>query len=105
MARELANDWVGFVSAIADVAGIDADRIRAETRLVEDLGLDSLALTEVVTLLLVDYEVESVPERFQDFGWEGVTAADVFREFAAVKRIPLQFRVDSRASQPKPDGR
>lgn len=51
-----------------------------DARLVEDLGLDSLALIELAVMALVDYELEALSEGLQQSSWEGVTVGDLYRE-------------------------
>lgn len=44
-------------SVIAEIMGIDSDKVKAETDIVNDLQATSLDLVEIVTLLEEKYEI------------------------------------------------
>jgi acyl carrier protein len=72
------DDWEPFVVHLADVAGVAADAIVRETRLVEDLNLDSLGLTEAVVILLADLDLEELPDSLAAADWSALTVGDVY---------------------------
>jgi acyl carrier protein len=74
------DSWAALTDGIAGIARIDAASLRPQTRLVEDLGLDSLALTEVIVLLLVDFGLDDPAGELEERDWAGVTIGDVHAE-------------------------
>jgi acyl carrier protein len=72
--------WKEFVAKVAELAAIEPDRIGPKTRIVEDLGLDSIALAELVVLLIDDYGVEPLSAGLEQRTWEGVTVGSLFDE-------------------------
>ena len=78
--------WEEFRARLAELAGVPVGDVTPGSRLVEDLGLDSLGVTEVAVLLLVDYELEGLSDELQRSGWEGVTAGDVYEECRGGRR-------------------
>jgi acyl carrier protein len=87
-------EWDEFAARVAEATGVDAARVRPETRLVEDLELDSLAITEVVVVLLVDFQLDGLSERLQRSGWQDITAGDVYEELRNGKRGGWDLRVE-----------
>lgn len=51
--------------------------ITPESRLIQDLGFDSLALLELTVALAVDFEVDELPASLINGDWTGVTVDDV----------------------------
>jgi len=74
------RSWRELVAGIAAIARVDASAITPQTRLVEDLALDSLALTEVVVLMLVDFGLADTDGELEERDWTGVTIGAVFEE-------------------------
>ena len=70
-----------FVATIARTADIPAERLAAQTRLVPDLGLDSLALTEVVVTLVAEYDMATLADDVDDRDWNEMTAQDLYDEY------------------------
>jgi acyl carrier protein len=69
--------WSRFADALAAVGEVDRAEVAEPARLIDDLGLDSLALTEVAVMVNTVYGVDLLEvDAFQD--WEGVTAGDLF---------------------------
>jgi acyl carrier protein len=64
-----------LLELIGHVAGRSADQISADARLVEDLGFDSLMLTELTVFLL---EAGAISDDLPaDITWEGLTVEDL----------------------------
>jgi len=64
-----------LLELVARVGGRTADEISADARLVEDLGFDSLMLTELtVSLLEAGAISDDLPA---DITWEGLTVEDL----------------------------
>ena len=85
-------EWARFAGTIAAVGNIDHADVTRESRLVEDLGLDSLAMFEVVVAVHVDFGVADLPERFQREAWLGVTAGALFDECVVAGSRPPRLQ-------------
>ena len=55
-----------FASWIADITDKPAPELRDETDLVEDLGLDSLALAELAAMVRKKFKIKLRPGELQD---------------------------------------
>jgi acyl carrier protein len=73
--------WRDFANTLGEVS--PGSEIKPETRLVEDLGLDSLALAELITFLMETYGAPNLSQQLEDRVWEGVTAGTLFEECEA----------------------
>jgi len=71
-------------ASIAQIVGIAPDLVTSQSRLIDDLGLDSLARYELVIGLQHDYGVE-VPVTLSP-GWDRMTVDDLVREVNALPR-------------------
>jgi acyl carrier protein len=76
------GDWPRFVGAVAELAELETAAIRPEARLVEDLGLDSVAIAELVTLLIDEYGAEALATALEEQGWSGMTVEELYNRFA-----------------------
>jgi acyl carrier protein len=74
-------NWEDFAHAVAEVAGADSSQVGHRTRLVGDLGLDSLALTEVLVMLMVDLQMTSVADQLAERDWGRVTVGDLYEKY------------------------
>ena len=72
--------WESFVAQVALIAKVDSKAIGRETRLAADLGLDSLAITELVVALIDEFGVETLADRLDELDWEAVTLGQLFDE-------------------------
>jgi len=70
-----------LIAAVAEIGDLAPTDISGESRLVEDLGLDSIALAEVVAYLIVDWEMESVAADLEERDWASVTIDAICREY------------------------
>jgi acyl carrier protein len=71
-----ALSFAAFAEHVSDGLGLEPDAVAPEARLVEDLGLDSFDLAELLTL------VEELGVRFPDDVAVALdTAGDVYREY------------------------
>lgn len=69
------HDWYEFVSAIREIGGIEHRDVDAADRIVEDLGLDSLEVTELMVMLSergVDHTALAARH------WLGVSVGELF---------------------------
>ena len=81
----------GVVGAGAEVvAAVDGD-----TRLIEDLGLDSLSLTELVVILIERHDMYSLSKTLEERSWEHVTARALYDEY--LTGVPPSARSSSTA--------
>jgi len=80
-----AHRFETVADAIATVSATDIAGIKPDSRLVEDLGLDSLELAELLVTLLDDGALDDVS--VADVRWETVTVDDLAtgRLFAAAR--------------------
>jgi acyl carrier protein len=76
-----SRSWETFAAAIASSAQVSVDRIGSGTRLTEDLGLDSLALTELVVLLIVEFDMTDLADDLEARNWAGVTVGALYSEY------------------------
>jgi acyl carrier protein len=77
------RSWDGFVTAVATAAHVRPEAITPSTRLDEDLGIDSLALAEVVVVLIVDFGMDAMAEQLDQRDWSGVTVGELYDEYRA----------------------
>ncbi len=73
-------DWGEFIDTIAEVVPEPSTELAPETRPIEDLGLDSLALIELLVVLIEKYDPAGLAGPLDDRTWEGVTLGILFRE-------------------------
>jgi acyl carrier protein len=76
-------DWEDFVAAVAAAAQVREDAISPATRLGTDLGVDSLALTEVVVMLIVDFDMDGLSDQLDQRQWGSVTVGELYDEYRA----------------------
>jgi acyl carrier protein len=69
---------------IADVATIDPNEIQDSSSYVEDLGLDSLSILEIVVLLEQHYKIKMPPEQLAEIRTVGDTIAVVQKYLGAI---------------------
>lgn len=75
-----AGAWSSFVQTLAEHANVPAERIARETPLVEQLQLDSLALTELVVSLLDAYPSSRFAHHLDGRNWATTTADELFQD-------------------------
>jgi acyl carrier protein len=69
-----------FVAAIATTARVRAEDVSRATRLDEDLGLDSIAFAEVITLLIAEFGIDSLADDLERREWSGITVGALYDE-------------------------
>jgi hypothetical protein len=74
------TEWQEFLRAIGELLPSSAAEYKPEMRLVEDLRLDSLALTELLVVVLETYNPPTLSRRLEDRPWDGVTLGMIFEE-------------------------
>jgi acyl carrier protein len=69
--------WPEFVDQLCEIGGCRPESITPQARIVEDLGFDSLEVTEVVMWLAAD----ATPDQ----RWEHVTVGELFEQWASAR--------------------
>ncbi|MBR3201283.1 MAG: acyl carrier protein [Mogibacterium sp.] len=64
-----------IISILAEVAGVPAESIGVDTRLIADLGLSSFDVADAAVMVEQEYGIRIPDERFQEME----TVADVLR--------------------------
>lgn len=80
--------WEQFAAAIAEAAQVPVEKITPTSRLLEDLGLDSLALSELIVLLIVELEMTKLESELASREWDRVTVGELFEEYQQGERPP-----------------
>jgi acyl carrier protein len=70
-----------FTEDLAELLGVPPDAIDPDATLIEDLGLDSVALAEVIVILITDYGAEELAQRLEYERWENRTVREVVSLF------------------------
>jgi acyl carrier protein len=79
--------WDEFISVVAEFTELPVESI-------ENLGLDSLALTELLITLIEDHGVDALTEDLFERSWERVTLAALFEKYCNGKPSPSAGRLD-----------
>jgi acyl carrier protein len=72
-----AADWDRYLQAVADISTREAGEIRAQDRLVADLGIDSLGLAELLVYLIGQPTVPSPPHAIER-DWDALTVEELY---------------------------
>jgi len=70
--------WDELVAIVSNFVEIPAGEIHDDTLLIDGLGLDSLALTELLITLIEEHQVESLEQELFSRSWEGVTLGQLY---------------------------
>lgn len=90
--------WEQFAADVAEIAEVDRSCITPTTRLIGDLDLESLGFVELATLVLVDYQVDTLPNALQGDGLGRLTVGELF---AYVRESdPPRWKVRSERDEP-----
>lgn len=76
-----AVTWEDFVKEVAAIAEVPDGEITAETRVLEDLALDSLALAELGVVLVDKYDTHSLSRDLETRLWDNVTVRSLYEEY------------------------
>jgi acyl carrier protein len=76
-----APSWEAFAEDLAQVIDVPVEKVLPESRLVEDLDADSVALVELVVAMVNDYGV-AMPNGLDPSSLEGLTAGRLFDAIA-----------------------
>jgi acyl carrier protein len=70
--------WPQLAAEIAELGRVPVEQVRHESLLVDDLGLDSLALAELVVLLSDGPQAQALAESAETRDWSTVTAGELW---------------------------
>lgn len=73
--------WEQFLVEVASIAEVAASDIQPDTRVLEDLALDSLALAELGVVLVDKYDTWSLSRELETRSWDNVTVRDLYDEY------------------------
>ena len=76
-----AVEFDEFRAEIANVTDVPVDDVRAESRVLEDLALDSLALAELGVVLVDRFDTYSLSRDLETRRWDNVTVRDLYDEY------------------------
>lgn len=76
-----ADTLQAFTVDLAELIDVPAETIDPDARLIEDLGLDSVALAEMIVMLITDYGAEELAARLEFERWENRTLREVVSMF------------------------
>jgi acyl carrier protein len=88
------RSWDDFAATVAGIARVPVEGVRRDTRLVGDLGLDSLALTEVIVALIVDFDMEALSTELEERDWGAVTIGSLYDEYLSIREPRERFRIE-----------
>jgi acyl carrier protein len=71
----------GLITEIAELARVPPDVVAPDARLVEDVGLDSLALAELMAILIEEHGADALDEQLLERSWEDVTVSELFKTY------------------------
>lgn len=73
--------WEEFVREVAGIAEVSPDSVDEQSRILEDLGLDSLALAELGVVLVDKYDTYSLSRELETRRWDNVTVRALYDEY------------------------
>jgi acyl carrier protein len=73
--------WETFAAEVAEIAQVPAAEVMADTRVLEDLGLDSLALAELGVVLVDKYDLWSLSSDLEVRRWENLSVRALYDEY------------------------
>jgi len=77
--------WTDLAVEIAAIGRLPVERVEPEALLIDDLGFDSLAIAELIVLLVDDYGISTLPQDLESRDWTDVTVGQLRDECAAVR--------------------
>jgi acyl carrier protein len=79
------TEWLSFKQRLAEATRMPAEEISPGAHLVGNLGLDSLALAELVMSLREAYESPNRQIQLEGRNWETITVAQLFEDFTGAR--------------------
>ncbi len=98
-AEQFADGLTGFLTTVAEIARVPVEAVGPDTRLLEDLSLDSLELSEVLLALVTEHELGSLSDPIRHSNWKGVTVGELYNDYVANSRPGLQLQWDAEGHQ------
>ena len=86
--------WDDFAVAVAAIVHIPVEAAQRDTRLVGDVGLDSLGLTELIVALIIDFEMESLSNGLEERDWNEVTIGSLYDEYLRESEPADRIRIE-----------
>jgi acyl carrier protein len=80
--------WDEFVAEVAAIAQVPVGEVHEDTRVLEDLALDSLALAELGVVLVDKYDSWSLSRELETRSWENCTVISLYREYLTSAPAP-----------------
>jgi acyl carrier protein len=74
-------EWSAMIGEVARFARVPAESIDRDSTLIEDLGFDSLALTELLVTLIEEHDVDALSGDLFARSWENVTLAELYENY------------------------
>jgi acyl carrier protein len=78
--------WEAFTARVAEIADIEPSQVHPESLLIRELGLDSLALTELVLVVIYDLGGEALANDILERSWETVSAGQLYDDACRIER-------------------
>lgn len=75
--------WDVLVGQLAELAGVPPDAVTPDARLVEHIGLDSLAIAELVLILVQDHGIDARVADAEGRDWSRISAGQLLEEVTA----------------------
>jgi acyl carrier protein len=89
MSESPERTWDELANAVAEIARVERADIGPDTRLVDDLHLDSLALAQLAVTLIVDFDMGWLSDELERRQWSGITAGELYeRRCAGEQTMP-----------------
>jgi acyl carrier protein len=73
--------WEDFAAQVAELVEWPPDKLLPTTRVIEDLGLDSLSLAELVVILVERYDMNGLSQTLEERVWENLTVGALYDEY------------------------
>jgi acyl carrier protein len=73
--------WEEFATEVAEIAQVAAAEVGPDTKVLEDLALDSLALAELGVVLVDKYDLGTLSSDLEARSWDNVTVRALYDEY------------------------
>lgn len=81
------SEWLSFAQHLAEVTQMPAEEISPDVQVMRGLGLDSLALAELLLALREAYEPPGRQIQLDGRNWQTITVAQLYEDFTG-SRLP-----------------
>lgn len=83
------SEWLSFADRLAQLTAMPAEQIDPDVEVMGGLGLDSLALAELVLVLREAYESPGRQIQLDGRNWQRITVGQLFELFSG-SRVPAR---------------